>query len=153
MKYSKTTATLFSLLLIILVSSPLSENWQQKPKDSFPLSYYPMFSLKRGKTHSLYHIVGYDKAENRYVIPYKYVGSGGLNQVRRQINKICRKGEGDKLARKVAKRLAKKTKVPFSRLERVEVIRATYTLEDYFLHDNQTPKKERVIASQQIKRQ
>src|SRR5262249_22843254 len=36
-----------SVVMIGATLSPVVENWREKPTDSFPLSYYPMFSQKR----------------------------------------------------------------------------------------------------------
>lgn len=152
MKYSKTNASLLSFLLIILILYPVTENWKTEPEDNFPMSYYPMFSHKRKADYRLRHFVGYDRAENRYIIPYKYVGSGGLNQVRHQINRMCREGKEKKLIRKVVNRLEKSKSSPYNRITRVELVRATYNLEDYFLNNIKMPLKERLIASRTIKR-
>ncbi len=37
-----------ALLGSVLV--PIRQNWRAKPRDGFPLSYYPMFSAKRSGT-------------------------------------------------------------------------------------------------------
>ncbi|MEM6264594.1 MAG: hypothetical protein AAGI38_18930, partial [Bacteroidota bacterium] len=147
MKFSKTGATLVSVVLLLAVASPIVENWKKKPKDSFPLSYYPMFAKKREAHYSEYHLVGYDSQKNRHVIPYKYVGTGGFNQVRRQVIKRCKSDEAEVLGKSVAKRLAASKDPRLRNLDRVEVVKATYHLENYFFNQQPDPVEEIVFAS------
>lgn len=149
-KNQKTVAVIFSIVLLGLMLSPVVENWRNLPKDNFPLSYYPMFSKKRESTYTLRYLVGYDSAQQRYHIPYHYIGNGGFNQVRRQINKQCKNGKSKKLAKKVARRLAKTKDVPFANLERVEVVKGTYDFETYFSKGDKTPLSEKVLSTQNI---
>src|SRR5262245_18946920 len=88
----KYRAALLSMALIGAVLWPLHENWQSKPKDSFPLSYYPMFSNRRDVVETFYYVLGIDAEGKRYQIPYKMIGEGGSNQVRRQLRKIMNEG-------------------------------------------------------------
>src|ERR1043166_9679795 len=104
----KLVATCFSLGLVGAVLWPVQENWRAEPHDSFPLSYYPMFSAKRQAIETFYYMVGRDAEGKRYLIPHSMAGHGGLNAVRRQIAKICREGRGEELACTVAKRLAER---------------------------------------------
>ena len=46
----------------------------------------------------MYYFVGYDSLQNRYKIPYKLIGTGGFNQVRRQLQKSARQGKGEQLS-------------------------------------------------------
>ncbi|MDN5211349.1 hypothetical protein QQ020_04785 [Fulvivirgaceae bacterium BMA12] len=149
---SKLAALIFSIIMILAVVWPVRQNWQENPKDDFPLSYYPMFSHQRKSTHSLPYFVGYDVSGRRYCIPYKYLGTGGFNQVRRQINKHARQGDVEKLTGKVARRLARCQEAPFNKLVRVEMVRGRFRLDDYFLTDNKRPVKETVYSHQNIKR-
>lgn len=149
---SKLFAVAFSLLILFAILLPIKENWREQPKDDFPLSYYPMFSLKRGDTYDVKYFVGYDAAQNRHYIPYHYIGNGGFNQVRRQINKQCRKGKEARLSKKVARRLAKCKEAPFNELERIELVNGTYHLETYFLTNNKMPLKEKLLSTQIIER-
>ncbi len=149
---TKSVAVVFSLGLVLVIMWPVHQNWAENPKDDFPLSYYPMFSHKRKTTHSLPYFVGYDASGQRYCIPYKYVGPGGFNQVRRQINKRARAGNVEKITKKVARRLAKCKDAPLNNLVRVEMVRGKYDLDEYFLTDNKSPIKEKVYAYQNIEK-
>src|SRR6266542_743485 len=71
---------LLSVAMLGAVFWPVQQNWRAVPKDSFPLSYYPMFSQKRELIESFYYLVGRDAQGARYYIPRKWIGTGGQNQ-------------------------------------------------------------------------
>lgn len=146
----KAIAAIFSIVVLLLVLSPVVENWRKTPADNFPLSYYPMFSKKREATYTLRYVVGYDEQQQRHHIPYHYIGNGGFNQVRRQIIKQCKNGKSKKLAKKVARRLAKSKDPLYQDLERIEVVKGTYNFEIYFEIGDKTPLKEKVLYTQKI---
>ncbi len=152
MQLSQTSAAFCSLLVLGAIFWPVSENWKAKPKDAFPLSYFPMFSYKRDAVHELSYFVGYDANNNRYQIHYDYIGSGGFNQVRRQLNKKVRRDKGPQLTEKVAKRLAKSKDAPYSDIVRVDLVTGHYHLENYFLKGEKQPLSETVLASKTIER-
>lgn len=149
---SKTSAAIFSILVLFAVIYPVKENWQAKPKDNFPLSYYPMFSIKRSATYSVNYFVGYDAQDTRILIPHKFAGNGGFNQVRRQINRKCKEGKEKSLTRKVARRLAKTQQSPYDQLQRVELVKGKYHLENYFTGVDKQPVKEKVLSSRKIEK-
>lgn len=139
-------ALAFSVVFLLAVFAPVMENWKPVPQDNFPLSYYPMFSQKRSENYALNYIVGYDAAGQRYIIPYQYAGNGGFNQVRRQINKKCRKGDAYKLAKKVAKSIRKSGNADLKRIECIEIVCGQYHIDDYFIHPNPKPVSEEQLA-------
>ncbi len=148
----KSVASVFSLAVCLAIMWPVHQNWVKNPKDDFPLSYYPMFSHERKETHSLPYFVGYDASGDRYCIPYKYIGTGGFNQVRRQVNKRARNGDVEKITQKVARKLAKCKEYPLNNVVRVEMVRGKYNLDEYFLSDNKLPIKEKVYSYQNIEK-
>lgn len=145
-------ALCFGLLIIGAVLWPLQENWSSSPRDDFPLSYYPMFTKKRMPTHTLPYFVGYDEQGRAYHIPPSYIGEGGFNQVRRQLNKQVRKRKYHKVTRRVAARLARAGEAPYNRLRRVELKRGTYEYDSFFLSPYPRPLRERTLSSKTIRR-
>jgi hypothetical protein len=142
----KSVAIGAGILMIGAALWPIVENWREKPRDNFPLSYYPMFSAKRGKKESINYIVGYDRHGQRHIIPYTYAGTGGMNQVRRQINLLVKRGEAERLCRDVAERLAADREGPLAEVVTVQVISGTYRLSDYFRGAKQ-PVAEDILAT------
>src|SRR5262245_34764942 len=79
----KLGAVYFSLAMVGAAMWPIQQNWREKPRDNFPLSYYPMFSAKRDKIETFYYVLGRDAEGGRYYLHYRLIGAGGLNSVRR----------------------------------------------------------------------
>ncbi len=129
---AKTPAAVFSLLVIGAVLFPITENWKAQPQDSFPLSFYPMFAKKRGRTTQVTYLVGMDRRGNEQRIRYTYAGTGGLNQVRMRLNSAVRQGNATPICREVAARIAWKKTGSLSEIDTVAMVTGTYRLDDYF---------------------
>lgn len=133
---NKPVAVAFSLLMIGAVASPVVRNWRGKPRDSFPLSHYPMFSQSRSKAARVTYLVGFDAQGKRRKIPYRFAGQGGLNQVRKQIGKLVDKGDSRKLCEEVARNIAATAAatpgVAEAELVTVRISTGSYDLTGYF---------------------
>jgi hypothetical protein len=149
---SKPLAFLFSAVTLMAILWPVRENWHKKPKDNFPLSYFPMFSHQRDSINTVNYFVGYDSLGQRYYIPYDMIGSGGFNQVRRQINRKVKTEKGEKLVQKVAKKLSQSPNTPYCHLVRVALVQGDFHLDNYFLQGEKTPLSEKIISTQTIER-
>jgi len=152
MHLSKPFALFFSVAVLFAILLPVRENWKEKPKDSFPLSYFPMFSSKRDSICTVNYFVGYDTLGNRYYIPHALVGAGGFNQVRRQVNKKVRSENVEKITQKVAKKVAKCQEVPYCHLVRIALVRGDFDLNNYFQKGIKMPQHEKVIFTKTIER-
>ena len=139
-------ASLFSLLLSGLTLAPIAQNWRPEPRDSFPFSYYPMFSQKRGDEYQVNYIVGLDGQGNRHLISHKFAGEGGFNQTRRQINRQVREKKAAELCRSVAAKVARAVRPPYTEIVTVQIVTGSYRFADYFA-GNKIPVSERVRAS------
>ena len=137
----------FSLLVCLAVLWPITENWQPKPQDDFPLSYYPMFSHRRDSTYRTYYLLGYDAQGTRHLLHYAYAGSGGFNQARRRIRKQARRGKGEALLERVAARWAKRAGADAPKLTRLVLARGEFHLERFFLENQRAPLQEDVMAT------
>ena len=105
-----------------------------------------MFSTQRGEVYRQTHLVGVDAENNRILIPYRFAGGGGFNQVRRQINKMVREGHVTDLCRSIASRLSRRNSAPLNSVVRVRVVTGTYRLADYFGLGIVRPEVERIRA-------
>lgn len=146
----QSTAGLISLLVLLAVAWPVQENWKSVPKDNFPLSYFPMFSAKRSKTYKVHYVVGYDADGRRYPLSYKLCGKGGFNQVRRQIRKAAKEGQGLALLEKTAQNILAKSK--YAHIERIALVEGKFHLERYFTHLEKAPISEKEFAQLKIDR-
>lgn len=142
----------FSLLLVGATLSPVAEHRRKKPKDNFPLSYYPMFTERRGETEKVVYLKGVEARGNGRPISFKYAGSGGLNQVRRQIRQVVRRGRAEELCRTVAAKVARRNEAPLADVVEVQVVTGEYHLADYFRGRSTTPVSEVIHDSARVER-
>lgn len=138
------------MALLALVTMPVIENWKRKPKDSFPLSYYPMFSQNRDGRTTLTYILGSDQAGNRHFIPYHRAGTGGMNQVRKIIRKQA-EYDPTGLCQRVAKAVSRQNKAPDIRIDTVRIIRGEFIL-DHFFAGNHVPERSEEICACAVER-
>lgn len=115
-------------------------------RDSFPLSTYPMFSADRRGRIIVPHVVGFSEAGERIIPHYRHFGTGGLNQVRKQISRAVRQGRAAEVAQRYADSLAAqqaagRTRGGSQSAERrrreaeiawVTVVRSRFVFDDYF---------------------
>jgi hypothetical protein len=148
---AKWFATGLSVAMLCAVLSPLKENWSAKPRDSFPLSYFPMFSDRRGETYEVTYLVGLDSSQNRRKIKHTYAGTGGFNQVRRQIRNTVRRGGAAELCQAVAARVARVTRGALAEVNQVRVVTGEYRLNAFFAGDR-TPVAEETHAVCNVER-
>lgn len=150
-QWRKALAGLVGFLLLGATLGPIAQNWRPKPQDSFPFSYYPMFSAKRGDTYVVNHMVGLDERGNRHTIPFWFAGSGGENQARRQIDRFVREGKAEKLCQSVADKLRLDSKPLYSHMVAVHILTGDFRFDDYF-NGNKEPLEEKVRAACQVER-
>lgn len=117
---------------LLVLASPIVQNWRSKPVDSFPLSYYPMFSAQRGTTFTGQSIVGVDERGQRRVLPYQFAGNGGFNQVRRQVRAKVKAERSAELCAGVAKRLRRSRRDEWHQLRAVQVLTVTHDMKKFF---------------------
>ena len=142
---TRSAALVASLMLVLLVLSPVVENFKKVPEDSFPLSHFPMFATKRDDDLNVTHMVGVADNGRRSVIPYEYAAPGGFNSARKHINRLRRDGASHELCLDVARGLAERPGV-LGHVREVQIVTGTYEYEDFF-KGVMTPSDERVHAS------
>lgn len=144
--FSKAWACAVSIAVMGIVVSPLAQNWSSAPQDDFPLSYYPMFTKSRDDEVKITHVVGLDEKGNAYRIRYNVLGSGGMNQVRKQVRRQVKAGNADELCQDVAKRISKKESGPLSGIDSVAVLTSSFEL-DQFVKGTGKPRRQTVQAT------
>lgn len=132
-RHEKALATMLIVAVLGAVLFPIAQNWSDRPRDNFPLSYYPMFTNSRTNEYTVTHLVGIDHRGEERILPYWLAGRGGFNQVRKQIRKWVRNGEATRLGLVVAGRVAQRDDDYFREVVAVEVVTGVYRLDDYFL--------------------
>jgi hypothetical protein len=143
---SKLGPALVIVATLLTVLSPIVQNFERRPTDNFPLSHYPMFSAKRSAHFSGQTLVGIDAEGNRHRIRHTFAGTGGFNQVRRQISAAVKEDRALETCNAVAKRLSRSKRYTGPRLTSVQVITATHHIDSFFAGD-QTPVAEKLHAA------
>ena len=82
----KSISILLSLLLSFALLSPLKKEWRGEDGDSFPLSWYPMFSKPRPNLEGIAYMVGVLSDGSRRVIIANFFVRGPVNQARMQVS-------------------------------------------------------------------
>lgn len=100
--------------------------------DSFPLSTYPMFSADRRGRVTVPHVVGITSDWQRIPLHYRHYGTGGLNQVRKQIARAVRRGNAAEVAQRYADSLAVAPRRSETDVVRVLVVRSRFAFDEYF---------------------
>lgn len=99
-------------------------------RDSFPLSTYPMFSADRAGRIVVPHVVGETADGDRVNLSYRLYGTGGLNQVRKQVARAVREGHADTVAQTYADALHHSGNP--EEIAKVLVVRSRFLFNDYF---------------------
>ena len=55
---SRRYAWALTIIVLVAVFSPMVQNFREDPQDSFPLSYYPMFSHAHPEVQKFTYLVG-----------------------------------------------------------------------------------------------
>lgn len=124
-------AAAFSAAVLAAVLSPLLQYRRPRRErvDGFPLSWYPMFSAKRSRLMSVTYAVGVTADGGRLSLPTNALGTGGVNQVRRQLYRVAvREARPDAYAGDLAARVARRP--DWANVIRVEVVRTLFDLDD-----------------------
>ncbi len=144
----KLPAAAFSIALIGAMLSAVVQNWQARPRDSFPLSYFPMFTAKIDDRHTEHFVVGRDARGQRYAIHYNNIAPGGsLPRVRREtVREMVRQGQSAQLCQNVSARIAERNPRSLRSVVSIEIMTGTFSLSEY-LKGNKLPRSETVRAS------
>ena len=129
----KLLAAAFSIAVLGAMSSAVVQNWRERPRDSFPLSYFPMFSSRLNDLQTEHYIVGRDARANRYAIHHRYIIPGGsVVRIRREtIRAMVRREQSAQLCRNVSRTLAERKPRPLRSVVILEVVTGTFSLSEY----------------------
>lgn len=100
-------------------------------RDSFPFSHYPMFSARRKSHYWVTHLLGIEADGTSRPLHYSYLGTGGLNAVRRQVRRRVRDGDEPVLAEHAAALLARRDRPADRGVVRVHVVRGRYLVDPF----------------------
>jgi len=132
--------------LLTAVMAPVRQHWRPTRRDGFPLSCYPMFTAKRHRHGTVTYLLGVQGDGVRRFLHYSYLGSGGLNQVRRQLRRAVHEGRAAEIASSAATALARSPRRGDRSVTQVLVVTGRYCYDDFFT-GNREPVAETVHAT------
>lgn len=148
----KVIIAIICVLSLIVVVSPVVENWKEEPKDDFPLSYYPMFTGMRGESAFVHHLYGIDENNNYYPIPHKVIAQrSGFNSFRKTVTKIIKNGQAKKLCSLVSNKLSNLEVEPYNQIKVVKVVTSVINIEEFMNKRFESKKKFFVYAECRVR--
>jgi hypothetical protein len=117
--------------------------------DSFPLSYYPMFSVRREQHGTVSYAVGIREDGSRCRLPHGVLGPGGVNQVRKQLSRAVSRGRATEHAELIAGFVAEH--VDLLNIVTVEIVRGRFDF-DACLLNRKVEGEETVLATVPVRR-
>lgn len=117
--------------LLTAIALPVRRLGREEVRDSFPFSHYPMFSTKRKPHYWVTHLLGIEADGSARPLHYSYLGTGGLNAVRRQVRRRVEDGDGPLLAERAAVLLATRDRPSDRGVIRVHVVRGRYLVDPF----------------------
>lgn len=143
----KAWALLLAIGLSVAVLLPIHEDFRGVQGDSFPFSWYPMFSRPRPDPDYSNYVLGLTRSGERIYIPSDYYVRGGMNQARRQLDFLVQKPTtAIQVCEQAAKRVARSSNGRYAEVEKVRVARGWFHMEDYFKNGNKSPVREKTFA-------
>lgn len=135
-------------LVVLAILLPLAQYSKATPVDSFPLSYYPMFTKPRPDVSVIPRVAGFDAEGREIAIPMVLLGSERMNQARRLVSRAVAKGHDPslKLCRKIAKRLAGSNDPELRSVRELRVLKSRYSAKTYLGGDTEPMAQKTVLA-------
>lgn len=123
----RTPAVVVSIAFAIAVLSPL---FRSPPRDSYPLSNYPMFSQRLEAENEVRTAVGHTASGDRRLLSPRLIsGSDEVMQAVQDVGDAVRAGEAADLCRAIASRVAESGR---SELVQVAVVTELHNSVEYF---------------------
>lgn len=149
----KAWAIFLTMVLSLATLLPIHEEFRGARGDSFPFSWYPMFSRPRPDPEWSHYVVGKTDKGERVIIPSWYYVKGSMNQARRQLDHLVRDPRTAKeTCERAARRVARARRGSMSAVRTVRVVRGYFHMEEYFSKGNKEPVREITYASCRVER-
>jgi hypothetical protein len=140
-------AAVWTVFVCGAVLSPIVQGFREKPRDDFPLSWFPMFAAARPELETPVYAVAVGGGEHAYVAS-RYWTSGGFNQGASQLIRAAAGGTPklrplcERIAAAVAKRPPRGVTAPTE----LQIRRGTYSLQTFFGENDRTPIREVLLV-------
>ena len=88
---TKTWAHILAIGLVVAILAPIHESLRGHSGDSFPLSWYPMFSRSRPALEPVTYVLGITASGERHVVHSKHHVQGTMNRARRPLTRLAKR--------------------------------------------------------------
>lgn len=145
---TRTTASIVCLLVCVIVASPVRYHWVDGVKDSWPLSWYPMFRNPRPDKETVTHMVARDSEGVIHWLPYQRWARGGFNQGRNQLVRIVELGpeRAREVCEEVALGLLDDPLPGGETAVDVVVLLSVFNRDAWFLEGERVPEENKIAA-------
>lgn len=148
---SKAWAHVLAIGLILAIVAPIHKQLRGSRGDSFPLSWYPMFSRPRPALQPVTYMLGITASGDRHVVHTKHSVRGAMNRARRQLTRLAHKPRtAQTLCDKVAARFAKRRRGTMSEVVQIWLVQGKFDLDSYFADQHKAPVSERIKWACQV---
>ena len=143
-----------TVLLVGATLLPVLQIGEEAPVDSFPLSYYPMFSQPRAELETPIYVLGFDSEGQLHKISYPFWTSGGFNQASMQLKAARHEGQAalDEMCGTIASNVGKTSRGPLADVDVIVIERGHYSLVKYFRDGDRTPERKATLATCKVQR-
>ena len=140
---TRTYASIICLLVCLIVASHVRYHWVDGVKDSWPLSWYPMFRNPRPEEEVVFYMAARDWRGEVHHLSYKYWARGGFNQGRNQLRRIVEMGpeRAMQTCEEVAAKVARDGIPEQVAVTEVAVLVATWDRDTFFLEGKRVPEE------------
>ena len=145
-------ATMWTVLVCGAVLSPIVQGFRDKPRDDFPLSWFPMFAKARPELETPVYAVALGGTAQAYVAS-RYWTSGGFNQGASQLIRAAAGGAEQlrPLCERIADAVAKRPPRGVTAPTELQIRRGTYSLQTFFGDGDTTPIREVLLVKCPVK--
>ena len=148
---SKTWAIRLSIALIVVILLPIHKKLRGHRGDSFPLSWYPMFSRPRPALEPVDYVIGVTAEGTRHIVHSRHHVGGPMNRARRQLNRLGKRAKNSKtLCEGVAEKFSRRRRGTMSKVVQVWFVRGRFNLKEYFGDNTQSATKEKILWACQV---
>lgn len=147
-------AAVVTLGFTLATLAPMVPDAEGRKSDGFPFSWYPMFSQARPARERVTWVRARLGDGTTRPVSVVYWTRGGLTEGRSQLEAAIRGGPAamDRFCGRLAETLGRRRRGWEARVEGLELLRSTWTLEGYFASDTPTPLDERVLRTCEVRR-
>jgi hypothetical protein len=145
-------AAFTTIAFCLAVLSPLVPGSDGRPRDGFPLSWYPMFRGTRPARETVLWVRAELANGTTRPVATGWWTPGGLTEGRAHLERAVKTGAQGRFCQDLAAQFGERTRGWASEVVALAVVRSTWTLAAYFTAPEPRPESERVLHRCEVPR-